>query len=108
MLNGGMNQGNASKSLKFTTIQAAPKNEKDIKEAAKKVFDWLNKPTSMLRSLLSFLSGGGCWYVAACHEKTARAYIKKSITEGIFIEASIKRLMKTTDVDGMDDMAVFK
>ncbi len=46
--------------------------------------------------------------MAACHEKTARAYIKKSVTEGVFTEASIKRLMKTTNVDGMDDMAVFK
>ena len=107
-LNGGMNQGSGSKSMKYATIQVAPKSANDITVAAQKVFEWLNKPTSTLRSLLSFLSGGGCWYVAACHEKTARAYIKKGITEDVFIDSSIKRLMKTSSADVGDDMGAFK
>ena len=107
-LNGGMNQGSGSKSMKYAMIQAAPKSAKDITVAAQKVFEWLCRPTSTLRSLLSFLSGGGCWYVAACHEKTARAYIKKGITEDEFAESSIKRLMKTPSADDGDDMGAFK
>jgi len=107
-LNGGMNQGSGPKSLKYATSQASPKSSTDIKEAAMKVFEWLTRPTSTLRSLLSFLSGGGCWYVAACHEKTARAYIKKGITEEVFTDSSIKRLMKTSSADVGDDMGAFK
>ena len=108
ILNGGMNQGSGSKSLKYANAQAAPKNATDVKAAAEKVYQWLNKPTSTLRSLLSFLSGGGCWYVAACHEKTARAYIKKGISEHDFTEASIKRLIKPRSEDDGDDMGAFK
>jgi hypothetical protein len=108
ILNGGMNQGSGSKSLKYANVQAAPKNAKDVKVAAEKVYEWLTKPTSTLRSLLSFLSGGGCWYVAACHEKTARAYIKKGISEPDFTEASIKRLLKPRSEDDGDDMGAFK
>ena len=107
-LNGGMNSGNGSKSLKYATISALPKSEKDITFAAQKVFEWLNKPTSVLRSLLSFLSGGGCWYVCAVHEKSSRAYIKKGMSEQVFIDSSIKRLMKSGPADDGDDMGAFK
>ena len=108
ILNGGMNQGNGSKSLKYATIQCISKSEKDIKFAAAKVFEWLNKPTSTLRSLLSFLSGGGCWYVCAVHEKSSRAYIKKGLSEQVFIDSSIKRLSKPSSADDGDDMGAFK
>jgi hypothetical protein len=107
-LNGGMNQSTGSKSLKYATIPVASKSVKDIEVAARKVFEWLNKPMSTLRSLLSFLSGGGCWYVCAVHEKSSRAYIKKGLTEGDFIESSIKRLSKSLPADDGDDMGAFK
>ena len=38
--------------------------------------EWLSKPSSVLRGLLSFLSAGGVYYSASCAEKTGRAFVE--------------------------------
>ena len=60
--------------------KAVFKNPEDVNAAAKKVYDWLQKPVSKFRALTSLLSGGGLFYVASVHEKCHRAYIKHGYT----------------------------
>jgi hypothetical protein len=56
------------------------RNAEDVNLAAKKVYAWLQKPSSELRQLTAFLSGGGLFYVSSVHEKCHRAYIKHGYT----------------------------
>ncbi len=56
------------------------KKKEDVDNAVKKVYEWLDKPTSRLRSLTALLSGGGLFYVASVHEKCHRAYIQHGYT----------------------------
>ena len=80
------------------------KDEEKVKAAAEKLYAWLTKEKSDLRSLLSFLSGGGLFYAAQCHEKATRAYIqhkegKRKVSEKTFVDMNVKRLCSgpTTD-----------
>ena len=51
------------------------RTETEVNEAVGKVYAWLKKPQSTLRSMMALLSGGGLFYVAAVQEKCSRAYI---------------------------------
>jgi hypothetical protein len=54
-----------------------------VDQAVAKVYAWLQKPQSKLRSLTSLLSGGGLFYVASVHEKCHRAYIAHGMDETV-------------------------
>ena len=58
------------------------RDKEDVDKAAAKVYAWLKQPTSKLRALTAFLSGGGLFYVASVHEKCHRAYIGYGHMEG--------------------------
>ena len=81
--------GSESKSIRtiaYKKTAAAKRTKEDIEEAAKKLFQWLNKSRSASRSLIAFLSSGGLHYVTQVHEKGCRAYINKGVTEEEFIK----------------------
>jgi hypothetical protein len=81
----------------------------EVTAAADKVYDWLFTQESKLRALLSFMSGGGIFYVAACHEKTARAFAKKDISKTKFIEAANARMTcGGAAADDADDMSALR
>jgi len=107
ILNGGMNSTAATKSLKYVSKTIVAPNAEKVTEAAKKVFDWLNKRDSYLRSLLAFLSGGGLYFAAACHEKTSRAFLS-AFTKELFVEAAVARISKGHNEETNDDMGMFK
>jgi hypothetical protein len=46
--------------------------------AANTVYEWLHNQNSMLRAVVAFLSTGGLFYVAHCHDKATRAFVKHS------------------------------
>jgi len=108
ILNGGMNCATTSKSMKYASkVQIVAPSVDRVKEAATKVFEWLNKRDSYLRSLLAFLSGGGLYFAAACHEKTSRAFLS-AFTKELFIQAAVARLSKETSEETTDDMGMLK
>lgn len=84
-----------------------PKGQDDITEAAAKVYEWLHKKDSMLRSLITFLSSGGLFYVAQCHEKCARAFCREDITKEDFIMAARARIGSEPEQEG-DGMDMFR
>ena len=47
----------------------------EIKAAATAFHAWQKAPQGHLRAVLSLMSWGGVWYVAACEEKTSRAFV---------------------------------
>ena len=47
----------------------------ELRESAEAVYDWLMTPSSKLRALLVFMSSGGVFFSAHCHEKVMRAFI---------------------------------
>jgi len=107
-LNGGMNTTTTSNSMKYASkIQNVAPSVENIKKAAGFVCEWLNKSDSYLRALLAFLSGGGLYFAAACHEKTSRAFMS-AIPKNKFIEAAVARLSKETHKEEADDMGMFK
>jgi len=77
-----LNCGKASQTARKITMsslgqtETAAKSENDVREAAKRIYNWLEEKNSTLRGLLSFLSQGGVFYAASCAEKGARSYIK--------------------------------
>ena len=62
------------------------KNPEEVTAAAKKVYEWLKKPSSKWRSLLVLLSGGGLFYSAAVHEKSHRAYIAHGEKDPVLVK----------------------
>lgn len=75
VLNGGTKGMSESVSLRYAKSYAS-KTEEEVQQAAKVLYDWLVLERSSLRSVLAVLSGAGIWYVAQCHEKTARAFVE--------------------------------
>ena len=47
----------------------------DISRDVHAVHQWLLRPSSALRSVISLFSAGGLFHVALCHEKGARAWL---------------------------------
>ena len=80
VLNGGTSGTTAYVSLRYAA-RAVTKQKAEVDKAAACLHAWLIKDVSPLRSLLAYLSGAGCWYAAACHEKTARAFVSKMSKE---------------------------
>ena len=78
-----LNQGKAAKnglgsmkSVAYYVSDTAGVSSPGRSEAsASYLYDWLHKEDSILRGLLTYLSGGGAFFVAQCHEKTLRAYV---------------------------------
>ena len=105
VLFGGKSAESSKPSLfSMGTIQTA-KKKKDVEDAAKKLFAFLQNPSSTLRSFLNIMSYGGLFYAAMVHEKTARAAVSKaggSITEEEFCRAAVARLCTDTPTDGED------
>ena len=66
------------RSVAYYRPTAAPS---DLGESSDKVFDWLSKTSSPFRSVVALLSSGGLFYVAYCHEKGARAWLKSGIDQ---------------------------
>ena len=51
------------------------KEKAAVDAATEVVYNWLKKPVSKWRSLVSLMGGGGLFYCASVHEKSHRAYI---------------------------------
>jgi hypothetical protein len=106
MLNGGNNVSTQMVGLKKRAL-AVCKSPEDVSKAANVLYDWLMQDVSPLRSLIAFMSGAGGWYVAQCHEKTARAYLQKSadttVSKKSFAEDAVSRLC-TTRPEESDEM----
>ena len=78
-------QGNNIRSIAYKQKTVSEVRSKTaIEDAAKHLHVWLSKPTSPFRSLIAFLSSGGLFYVAQCHEKSARAYIGQGVNSDTF------------------------
>ena len=77
------------------TASARPpidRSENNIKEAAKKFYQWLKREKSPLRGLLSILGNGGEFYTSFVAEKVGRAAIHhKPMTEIEWQEAVLAR-----------------
>ena len=71
---------------------------------AASLYAWLIKDVSPLRSLLAYLSGAGCWYAAACHEKTARAFVSKMSKESFQSMAVARLCSEVSDAPAADEM----
>jgi hypothetical protein len=108
-LDGGMRHEGGSKSLKYGLDKTKVVSAAEVSAAAEKVHDWLFTKESKLRAVLSFMSGGGIFYVAACHEKTARAFAKKDLSKTKFIEAAKARMTGGEAAeDDADDMSALR
>ena len=99
-----MTVGKLNYKMNATITEA--RDETKVTAAAKKVHEWLSKEKSDLRSLLSFLSTGGLFYVAQCHEKTHRAYLqspatKRPISQDDFVDMNKKRLCNKAEAMAM-------
>ena len=79
------------------------KEEQEVVDAARVLYQWLVKPDSKFRTLLHFLSGSGIFFVAQCHEKTHRAWIAHAndgalktgaVSEEEYVEIAKLRLCK--------------
>ena len=67
--------GDTVGSIVYSGMGGDFRNDVDVNTAAKKVYEWLQKPKSKWRSLVVLLSAGGLFYTTAVHEKSHRAYI---------------------------------
>ena len=77
---------------RLNAYKAAPVDPITAEAAAKKVYEWLKKP-SEFRSMLKFLSKGGLFYTAFANDKLCRAYIAgEAVTEKDFIGLCLHRL----------------
>ena len=77
---------------RLNAYKAAPVDPITAEVAAKKVYEWLKKP-SEFRSMLKFLSKGGLFYTAFANDKLCRAYIAgEAVTEKDFIGLCLHRL----------------
>ena len=77
---------------RLNAYKAAPVDPSTAEAAAKKVYEWLKKP-SEFRSMLKFLSKGGLFYTAFANDKLCRAYIAgEAVTEKDFIGLCLHRL----------------
>ena len=75
--------GDTVGSIVYSGMGGDFRNEGEVNTAAKKVYEWLQKPKSKWRSLVVLLSGGGLFYTAAVHEKSHRAYIAHGESEKV-------------------------
>ena len=71
----------------------APKySQQDLENAARGLHEWLSKPTSPLRAIMSFLSAGGVFYTANVAEKVGRAWVAhKPASAGDAAAAAVAR-----------------
>ena len=77
---------------RLNAYKAAPVDPSAAEAAAKRVYEWLKKP-SEFRSMLKFLSKGGLFYTAFANDKLCRAYIAgEAVTEKDFIGLCLHRL----------------
>jgi hypothetical protein len=75
VLNGGKASQTHSKSL-FVVTQKKDKKAKDaVKQAAGKVYQWLQNEKSAVRGFLQIMSWGGIFYSAMCSDKIARCAV---------------------------------
>jgi hypothetical protein len=58
----------------YAPAAAVPDNNK-LTESATFLHTWLENKTSVLRGLFVFLSSGGVFFSAQCHEKSMRAFL---------------------------------
>lgn len=78
---------------KLNAYRAPPVEKPKAEAAAKAVYAWLKSGGSNLRSMLKFLSKGGCFYTAFVNEKLTRAYVAaESVTMDDFTELCVHRL----------------
>ncbi len=71
---GGLGEGGGSlRSLAYHRPQAPAG---DIADHVSAVYQWLSQETSTLRSVIAVLSGGRLFFVAQCHGKGVRAWLK--------------------------------
>ena len=77
MLNQGRNKKatGSIKNVAYYVPDAVAVDKQSLIAASAALHDWLSKEGSVLRGLLAYLSGGGVFFVAQCHEKTMRAYV---------------------------------
>lgn len=82
-------------SLKSLRRGSAPEGvqhtEEAMKEAAKMLHDWLSKPGTPLRAMLSILAGGGLFFAAHAAEKTLRGWVASGATREVAAAAAIAR-----------------
>ena len=77
---------------RLNAYEAAPVDPSAAEAAAKRVYEWLKKP-SEFRSMLKCLSKGGLFYTAFANDKLCRAYIAgEAVTEKDFIGLCLLRL----------------
>ena len=81
-----------SSSALATGVAEPLRSEAEVKAAAGKIYDWLYKPDSHLRGLLTALSAAGAVYAANVSEKVARAAVaKKPMDKATWQEAAWAR-----------------
>jgi hypothetical protein len=77
VLNKGKGEQRSSSSIRsvayYAPLAAAPAAN-NLEESVTFLHEWLEK-TSILRGLIVFLSSGGVFFSAQCHEKTMRAFL---------------------------------
>ena len=54
--------------------------EEQVEQATKSVYEWLQKPTTPLRSLLAFLAQDGVFYSSYCAARVAEGWVKEKPT----------------------------
>jgi len=95
ILNGGKREGDSVGLWNLSSSGGQSKDEADVKEAAKVMYNWLNNGASPLRGFLAILSAGGMFFSAFALEKTARSATCASggnITKDEFVTAAVARL----------------
>ena len=90
-----LNHGQASwgglSSIRFEGGTAGP-NAETLRASAEFVYEWLQKTNSVLRGLIVYLSSGGVFYAAHCHEKVLRAFVEHGGGDkAAFVRAALAR-----------------
>ena len=93
--------GGTIRSIAYTA--APPAGDGDPEEAAAAVHAWLLQVSSPLRSALAVFSAGGLFYVGQCHEKGARAVVRRvPIDVGQFQAAALARTERAPDLSATE------